>query len=459
MNKDTICALCTAPGKGALSLIRLSGPRALEITRGLADFLPALPESRYVYLGFLKQEKQILDQVLLTYFEKGASFTGEETVEISCHGGEVYSEILKALLKKGARMAEKGEFSLQAFSNGKLDLIQVEGLLQLIESQSSASRLQAFSQLKGVFSDRLKLLEKKWIFLLSHLEADIDFSLEGLNCLDDGQIRSSLKELEKILKQMISSYRPTETLRKGFVMAFFGRTNSGKSSLFNALLAKDQAIVSSEEGTTRDFVEGLLYSPGGINICLTDCAGFRESQSEGEKKGLEKTKKLFHSSDYRILTLDASSLEKEETDLSLFQDISKSLLVFTKKDLLEKEKSLKELTDFLKKKNYPLPPEKQIFFVSAKTGEGLSLLRKKIISFGEPEREDFLISNHRHYKALKIMSASVKNSLNILDKSQGEKDLLALELREGLQALYELLGKQIDDKILDSVFKEFCIGK
>ena len=457
MREETITALCSPLGKGAVSLIRVSGPKALEITKKIAGFLPLKPESHRAYFGSLRDKGRELDQVLVTYFARGQSFTGEETLEISCHGGEIYSEILQSLLDYGARLAERGEFSLQAFSNGKMDLVQAEALLQLIESKSRTARRQALSQLKGQLSKKILDLEKKWLFLLSHLEADIDFSLEGLSTLEEKQIKKNLRDLDLEIKNLLSSYRPYEKLQKGLGFGIFGAVNSGKSSLFNALLEEDKAIVSNEEGTTRDLVEGQILNPKGLNILLKDCAGFRESQSEGELKGQEKSRQLFSACDYRLLLLDASCFERQTLEKNLFKDSSKSLLVWTKKDL--SKRSLKELIRVLEQKTVKQPPKNQIFFVSSKTGEGLPALKEKILSFGKLQERDFLVSNFRHYKGLKTMEESLTKALYILEQSQGEKDLMALELRRGLSALYEILGRQIDDQVLDRIFKQFCIGK
>ena len=552
MTEDTLIALCTAQGKGALSVLRLSGPKALSIGRAVARFLPEKPETHRAYFGTLKHRGRKLDEVLLTYFKKGRSFTGEETVEISCHGGGVYMDILESLIEEGARPAKRGEFSLQALSNGKIDLTQAEALLQFIESENRTARRESLRQLQGELSQRLLKIEEKWLFLLSHIEADIDFSMENLNTLTEDQIQNKIQNLLKELESLISSYQPFDKLQKGLVFGIFGSTNAGKSSLFNALLDQEKAIVSEEAGTTRDIVEAQILNPKGLNLLLKDCAGFRESESEGEKKGQKKSLDLFKDCDYRLILIDASRLESHlftsdsmvSSDSSfdsspssnssasssssgnyaiplragiqkvfklLAKDLSsafktlssgqKSWLVFTKTDLLNKN-SLEAEKSFLEKLSFSqqLKAEK-VFFVSSLTKEGLSGLKEQLLACGGGNPESFLITNSRHYEALKIMRDSllkcqkteISNSIEesnpkeIRNKQKGKErlnrqredeqdyeektpienissenislDIMALNLQEGLMALYEILGKQVDDKVLDQVFKKFCIGK
>ena len=459
MRGDTIVALCTAQGKAALSVLRLSGPKALAMARPIAPFLPKKPSSHRLYYGILKHKKQELDQVLISYFAKGQSFTGEESLEISCHGGEIYSDILKALIEQGARPAKKGEFSLQAFSNGKMDLIQAEALLQLIEGENPLARKQALFQLQGRLSESFLKLEKKWLYLLSHIEADIDFSLEGLKSLSEKEIQSQLKDLKKELEELISRYKPFESLQNGLSVGLFGPSNVGKSSLFNKLLQEEKAIVSKEEGTTRDIVEARMPNPKGLNLLLKDSAGFRESLSQGEKKGQEKALQLFKSCDYRLLLVDSCKLILKE---SLFEEKHENTwLVWTKSDLLgakakaptpkeQKQKLLKALKQ--KYKNLKFPDKS--FLISSVSGEGISQLRQSLLSCGILNSEEALISNSRHFKALLKMKESLINSQKL-----AERDIMALELRQGLLALYEILGKHIEDRILDQIFKQFCIGK
>lgn len=469
MISDTIVSLCTAKGKAALSVLRVSGKDALKIVRWIAPFLPPQPESHRIYFGTLKDQEKDLDQALVSYFKKGRSFTGEETLEISCHGGMLYTAILKSLLKYGARQAEKGEFSMQAFSNGKMDLIQTEALYQLIESENEEARKQALFQLKGALSKKFQKLEKDWLFLLSHVEADIDFSLENLSTLKKDQIQEQIFLLEKQVQDLASKYRPFEKLQKGLCFGLFGSSNAGKSSLFNALLDEEKAIVSKEEGTTRDIVEAQVLNEQGLSLLLKDSAGFRDSLSEGEKKGQKKAFELFKDCDFRLILIDLSNLKNLPGGLlESLKSPANTWLIFSKIDVLDlKQKNelkeyilkpnfLKEESSFIKQlRDLKIPKTEKVFCVSSLTKEGLKPLKKEMLSYGALKSDDFLISNSRHYKALLKMRESLKKASSLKE----DKDILALELREGLLALYEILGRQIEDKVLDNIFQKFCIGK
>ncbi|MCY4512290.1 MAG: tRNA uridine-5-carboxymethylaminomethyl(34) synthesis GTPase MnmE [Bdellovibrionales bacterium] len=456
MNKDPICALCTPPGKGALAVIRLSGRGTRQIARAVAPFLPKKLITQKVYIGEIKDEDQVIDQVVLTYFAEGHSFTGEETVEISCHGGDlIYSEILKLLISVGARPAERGEFSFRAFMNGKMDLVQAEGLHQLIESQNKQAKQTALYQLQGRFSGELDILETKWLDILSRLEADIDFSLEGLGTFSSSEVKKSLIELESQIQNVLSRYRPFESLQKGFTVGLFGPSNVGKSTLFNRLIDEDKSIVTDSAGTTRDVVEGFFSEK---RLVLKDTAGFRESEEKAEKIGQKKTKELFSQADFRLLILDGSA--PLPSDFKLYgESFQKGWVVWTKKDLCQ-GLTRKELFSFAQAR-FPVFFGKasfnDTFFLSSLTGEGVEELRNKLVSLNE--NSDVLVSNLRHFKNLQVMQESLSKALALLKDSGGERDIISLELREGLLALYEITGKQLDDRILDNIFQQFCIGK
>ena len=456
MNRDLICALCTSPGKGALAVIRLSGAGAGQIARAVAPFLPEKLTGRKVYIGEIKAGDEAIDQVVLTYFAKGNSFTGEETVEISCHGGElISSEILKLLVSAGARPAGRGEFSFRAFMNGKMDLVQAEGLHQLIESRNNRARQTAFYQLQGRFSRELNFLEKKWLEVLSHLEADIDFSLEGLGTLSDSDLKKRLLGLKVQVQGILSRYRPFDSLQKGLTLGLFGPSNAGKSTLFNRLIGEDKSIVTSSAGTTRDIVEGMFEG----TLILKDTAGFREAEGEAEQIGLAKTQELFSQTDFRLLVLDGSA--PLPLDFKSYGKVfQKGWVVWTKKDLCSSDLTVEKLLSQAQERFSAFFGKislKDAFFLSAFSGEGVGDLKKRLLSLGRDS--DILVSNLRHFKNLQIMQKSLDKALALLTDSVGERDLLSLDLREGLLALYEITGKQLDDRILDNIFKQFCIGK
>ena len=483
MKEDTICALSTPSGKGALAVIRISGPEASKKVRSFVP-LPKTLESHKAYVRIFKEGKDSLDQVVLTYFEEGRSFTGEETFEISCHGGPfIYGRILQALLKKGLRMAEPGEFSLRAFYNGRKDLVQAEGLFQLIESRSERARQNAFFQMEGRLSSKLGELEKKWLNLLSHLEADIDFSMEGISVLSSRARQGILKSLLQKVQSLIDRYQSFERLQKGLVVGFFGPVNSGKSTLFNRILGEKKAIVTEEEGTTRDIVEGQIQR-GTLELSLRDTAGARKTLSSAEKIGQSKTQELFFSCQVPVIVLEAPGIISQENTSSLkslflwlergkrgegkkkakqgkaeSRFFKRGLVVVTKKDLSPKTKK----KDLLK--NLKLSPSflSKVFYFSnrkeTESGEFLKFQEKLLsLTSSQKEKEGFLITSLRQLQGFQKMKDALIETLE-LEKGLGERDLMALALRRGLLSLYEITGKQLDDKILDTLFKKFCIGK
>ena len=290
--KETICALATPPGEGALSLIRLSGPSAFKIARRLCPFLPAKIKSHRVYFGRVlhPQTRKVLDESLVTCFEKGRSFTGEESVEFSCHGGSFMAQnVLSALSVAGAKTAQRGEFSYRAFMNGKMDLIQAESILSLIKSRSPAGHAQALSALRGGLSKKLKVLEQKLLRLLSHIEASLDFSEEDISPLSTKEQEKALKEIKLDLAHLLKGFEQGLINREGFSILLLGAPNAGKSSLFNYLLGEDKAIVTKQAGTTRDILSASLLWQG-REFTLKDSAGLRSNPDPIEKEGIKKAK-------------------------------------------------------------------------------------------------------------------------------------------------------------------------
>lgn len=452
-DKDTICALATAHGIGAISVIRVSGARAAEITRQLAAFLPKELESHKVYYGFLKDISgaQVLDEVLLSYFQAGRSFTGEATIEISCHGSEsIVDEVIRNLIVAGARPAERGEFTYRAFMNGRVDLVQAESILDLVQSRSPRASQMALRQLKGEFSSRLKLVLNEITWILAHLEANIDFASEDIEIAAASTLADKADVLLRDVERLLDGYRKGRIIRTGFQVALVGRPNVGKSSLLNALLGEDRAIVTPVAGTTRDFVEGELIEDG-VRMTLVDTAGLRVTDDPVEKIGVERALQKLSEVDLVLYVLDAAvGLAPEEALFSSKIPWDKTALILNKIDLVDVGSlALVRHPDVLQE----IP-------VSATQQTGICQLRDWLRDRIKRELMDdsAVMSNLRHFQGLEVVRASLELSKDLLEQG-ASPDLIALELQTGLRSVHEILGLVFDDQVMDRVFAEFCLGK
>jgi tRNA modification GTPase len=443
-DRETICALATAHGIGAISVIRVSGARAVEITQKLAAFLPEKLESHKIYYGFLKgAQGQPLDEVLCAYFAEGRSFTGEATFEISCHGSEtVVDEILRELVLAGARPAGRGEFTYRAFMNGRVDLVQAESVLELVESRSNRATQMALRQLRGEFSTRLKATLEKLTWILAHLEADIDFAAEDIVVAPYSVLAGRTEELLRSVREVLAGYRQGRIIRNGYHVALVGRPNAGKSSLLNALVGEERAIVTPIAGTTRDFVEAE-FNEEGLRLTLIDTAGLRISDDPVEKIGVARTLEKIKDVDLVLNVLDArEAMPTDEFHLPW----DKTAVVVNKIDL-QPDTALK-------------PAGLATFHVSATEGQGLKELRRWLRARLQSEvgEDSTLISNARHYEGLETLRTSLETGLKLMLAGESP-DLIALELQSGMRALHEVLGIVFDDQVMDRVFNEFCLGK
>ncbi len=462
-DNDCIAAIATAPGSGGIAVIRASGPNCLKILSGLCPFLPEQPESHKVYYGRFIHPKthQPVDEVLLTYFAEGKSFTGEETCEVSCHGGVFLTkQILDLILQSGARLAERGEFTYRAFMNGRIDLVQAESVLSLIESESEQSARLAMRQLGGETSVRLNKLEQDLTWVLAHLEANIDFAQEDIQIASGESLSLRLKQVSLEIKKMVSFYEVGKIFKEGLEVALVGPPNVGKSSLLNALLGEDRAIVMNTPGTTRDLVEGQRLIQG-VRVNFVDTAGLRETEDLVEAKGIERSQKVMERADYVLCVEQATSSPEAVLNWLPKLEPKRMFLILNKWDLLSAEEE-KAWADFTEQKltSAGLVAPGRIFRSSCETALGLDEILSAIGSLADLDKVDAsaTLTNRRHFDLLQRIEKSVDEGLSLLSKDESP-ELLAFELQDSLQALMELLGKSFDDEVMDRVFNEFCLGK
>ena len=467
----TICAVSTPHGVGGISVLRISGPDSLEIARIIAPFLPLNMDSHRVYFGTLRSAEfdEEIDEVLVTYFQKGRSFTGEEVLEISCHGNpHICQKILNELIGVGARAADRGEFTYRAFMNGRLDLVQAESVLSLIESQSDKALGLSLRQLKGQLSHRLESIENELTWLMAHLEAGIDFSTEGLELVSDVVVTEKLKLIESGLKKLVDTYQSGRILRDGVRVALAGRPNVGKSSLLNLLLEEDRAIVTEIAGTTRDVITGdTLYA--GMKFTFLDTAGIRENASDlVEKIGIQKSREAHFEADVVLFVYDLSEgLLAQDLDVLKQLPTSQLFVIANKLDKvsaptnnaipLEQLASVPSLEKFTQSVEFA---KRSLFFVSALDQNARPLILNEIATrfTGSDVLDNVLLSNARHFENLSRALANTSHSRGLVDQGMGS-EFLAVELKEALIAVQETLGKRFDDQVMDRVFKEFCLGK
>lgn len=473
-DKDTIVAVSTAPGHGAVALIRLSGERALELLRPLASFLPAQVESHRLYFGTLKEQSTNtpVDEVLVAYFKTGHSFTGEEVAEISCHGGHFLAQhIVSLLIQQGARLARRGEFTYRAFMNGRMDLVQAEGVLALIESRSAPAAKLALRQLKGNLSRKMEEILEAVVWTAAHLEANIDFSQEDIEVASVERLLSRLEIAHSQLAQVLAGQQQSRYWRDGYLVALMGCPNVGKSSLLNALLGEERAIVTPLPGTTRDLVEGTLEVRG-VRITVTDTAGLRETADPIEKMGVGRARTLSRDADQLFFLSDGEATGESLRELNNLMKLEtpQIILVRTKVDLCPEltaegwreqlqaqaqEENLNRLGSWLSE----LPLDKFIL-LSSKTGSGV----EKVVDIVDADLASQLIDDapgtihERHIEILTKVDESLAKAKGLL-RDTASPEFVAFELQVAVEGLHKILGLRFDDQVMDRVFGEFCLGK
>ncbi|MEZ7838105.1 MAG: tRNA modification GTPase [Flavobacteriales bacterium] len=460
MKKDNICALVTASGMGAIAVIRVSGPDAIALCtplfKSVKEGKSLLNQKTHtIHLGTIMDGTQLVDEVLVSVFKGPNSYTGENIVEISCHGSNyIQQQILQLLIKNGCRTAEPGEFTFRAFMNGKMDLSQAEAVADLISSSNEKSHDLALSQMRGGFSSEIQALRKELIKFASLIELELDFSSEDVEFADRKELDGLLNKLKMVLRKLVDSFALGNVLKNGIPVAIVGEPNVGKSTLLNALLNEDRAIVSEIAGTTRDTIEDELVIDG-MSFRFIDTAGIRETNDTIESIGIEKTFDKIKQSKVVLYLFDASTANSEMVHAEILK--------------LEEHTNGKQLIAVANKvdKGY-LPSIESSFgdlpnvlFISAKHKNNVERLKELLtekVKQGLLNNDDVIISNSRHFEAL----TKALEHVVLVQEGLGigvSGDLLAMDIRQSLHHLGEVTGEITTDDLLDSIFRDFCIGK
>jgi tRNA modification GTPase len=460
--QETIVALATPSGAGAIAIIRLSGKDAITIAADVFQSVSGKDitkqKTHTIHLGHIVDNGKVYDQVLLSIFKGPNSYTGENVIEISCHGSTfIQQQIIQLLLRRGAKMAQAGEFTLRAFLNGKLDLSQAEAVADLIASDNEASHQIAMQQMRGGFSNEIAKLREELLNFASLIELELDFAEEDVEFADRTQFHELLERIEFVLKRLIDSFAVGNVIKNGIPVAIVGEPNVGKSTLLNALLNEERAIVSDIAGTTRDTIEDELVI-NGIGFRFIDTAGIRETQDHVESIGIQKTFEKIEQAQVVMFLVDSTeltmeSLERLKVEVEKIKNKypQKALLtIFNKKDKLE-ERLLQNLESQIENS----------IFISAKQKVGIEELKNELMSFvntGALRNNETIVTNTRHYDSLLKALEEIQKVKWGLD-SRISSDLMAIDIRSALYFFGEITGEVTNDELLGNIFANFCIGK
>lgn len=455
---DTITALATPPGEGGIAVIRLSGSESLQIANRL--FVNGKREKvdqykkRYLYYGFiLDQDQNTVDEVLLVYMPAPRTYTKEDVVEIHCHGGMIpVRKILDLLLQEGARLAQPGEFTKRAFLNGRIDLAQAEGVMDLISSKSEEAARSSLQQMEGSLSREMKAIRDDMLDVLARIEVTVDYPEEDIESMVGEQIQKRLSIAREQCRSLLQSVHQGRLIREGIKTVIIGKPNVGKSSLLNALVRENRAIVTDIPGTTRDVIEEYVNIKG-VLVRILDTAGIRETMDLVEKIGVEKSRELTRDADLILLLLDASNpLGKEDMDILQWLKDRQVLILLNKSDrpsAMEQE-DIRKLTD------------STIIKTSMIDGTGLDqvedFIYNLVYSGGVGPKNTVMITNNRHKEALIRGERHLGEALNALAASM-PLDMVTIDIRNVWEALGEITGESLTENLIDKIFMEFCLGK
>lgn len=464
MTTHTICAISTPPGTGGIAVIRVSGERTFEICDAVfystnkAEKLSDLPGYTVKYGNILNEKKEVIDDVLVTVFRAPHSFTGEDVVEISCHGSAyIQQKILQLLLKNGCTLAQAGEFTMRAFQNGKMDLSQAEAVADLIASTTAASHRMAINQMRGGFSSELKELRAQLLDFVSLVELELDFSEEDVEFADRTKLKTLAESIENHITRLADSFKVGNALKQGIPVALVGETNVGKSTLLNLLLNEEKAIVSDIHGTTRDVIEDLVNIDG-VTFRFIDTAGIRKTTDTIENLGIERTYQKIEQSDIVLWLIDCTQITEHiewlTEKISKRAEGKKIILVFNKIDKLAEEE--KEVIAQMFERF-----EAERIYISAKKRINTDKLQKALVKASQLhtiQAGDVIVNNLRHYEALTRAQEAVRRVIDGLQNGISG-DFLSQDIRECMHHLGEITGQISNDEVLGNIFGKFCIGK
>ena len=459
ITEGTIIALSTACGAGAIAVIRLSGSEAIGLTdsvfKARSEKLLMNQKSHSIHLGDIIHQNTVIDEVLVSVFKNPHSYTGEDVIEISCHGSPyIQQQIIKILIEKGAQTAKPGEFTLRAFLNGKMDLSKAEAVADLIASENEASHKLAIQQMRGGFSSEIKNLRQELLNFASLIELELDFAEEDVAFADRKQLESLLLKIQTVLKNLLDSFALGNVIKKGVPIAIVGPPNVGKSTLLNCLLNEDKAIVSDIAGTTRDSIEDEITLEG-VCFRFIDTAGIRETENTIEKIGIKKTREKIELASFVFHLVDLTEFLKNQnpltTELRAFKSQypnKKLLVVFNKKDQNHMFKIPEQIQGY------------QSVSISAKMNSNIDVLIELLTDHFKlnPTQDQSIVTNSRHYGSLYAAQKEVIAIQNGLSNGLSG-DLLSIDLRQALFHLGEITGEVTNDELLGNIFKNFCIGK
>ena len=456
LDKDTIAIISSPQGQGAISIIRVTGNVVHKVLEKI--FIPKVKRKKYSdleihknYLGIIQDKNEIIDEVIISKLEKPNSFTGEDMVEIFCHGSiYIQNRIMELLSDKGVRAANAGEFSLRSYMNGKMDLIQAEGISDLISSNSKTSHKIAINQMRGGVSSEIKKMRDELLNLTSLIELELDFSEEDVEFASRDKFLSLLNNVEIFISDLVDSFKYGNALKDGIPVSIVGAPNVGKSTLLNSILNEDKAITSPIAGTTRDIIEDTFNIKGKL-FRFIDTAGIRKTDDEIEKIGISRTLESIDKSEIILYLIDSTICDKDiEIEINELNKLKKKyeeksiILIFTKADLVKKQIKRSELNPIL---------------INTKEQKDVNFLKNKIIeNLNQNFSNKLIITNSRHYSALSLAKKEINNVKEGL-KNNIPSDLLTVDLKQVLYHLGEVTGEVTNDEVLSNIFSRFCIGK